>query len=136
MPAAGREDFSYFNFLELLTAYLPVVESPYSYTANSAKWCKALFKLREEYGDEYPDLFQDIYFTQRKPADPYSAQVSEFFSKCGLTIHNPVYERMEITEEKRLALKATSEKPLQRYKEIIAKMATNMALQIRDKAEC
>ena len=135
MPAAGREDFSYFNFLELLTAYLPIVELSNGYTANSAKWCKAVFELREKYGDKYPELFQDIYFTQRKPADPSSAQVSEFFSKCGLTIHNPLYERMEITEEKRTALKATSEKPLERYKKIIEEMSKEMARLIREKAE-
>jgi len=101
-------EWSYFNVLEMLIAAMP----PGKYTADIGKWTKVVKRLEEQCEDKYPELFRDIYFIEREPLDPYSAEVEEFFQRIALAVHNPNFDIMEITPKKKERIKARATKRL------------------------
>lgn len=102
------QPWSYFNVLEMLVAAMPAGK----YTADIGRWNRVVKNLEEEYQDKYPEIFRDIYFIEREPLNPYSSEIEEFFQRIALAVHNPSFDIMEITEEKRDQIKARATKRL------------------------
>ncbi len=101
-------EWSYFNVLEMLVAAMP----PGKYTADIGKWTRVVKRLGEQCQVKYPELFSDIYFIEREPLNPYSSEVEEFFQRIALAVHNPNFDIMEITPEKRERIRTRATKRL------------------------
>jgi len=126
--SAEPRRWSYFNVLEMLVAAMP----PGKYTADIGQWTRVIRNLEEQYEDKYPDLFDDIYFVEREPLNPYSAGVEEFFQRIALVVYNPSYDVMEITPEKQERIRSRVKKRLkEEYVTAIEEMSAAVAGQLK-----
>jgi hypothetical protein len=120
--------WSYFNVLEMLIAAMP----PGKYTADIGKWTRVVKDLEDQYRDRYPELFRDIYFIEREPLNPYSSELEEFFQRIALAVHNPDFDIMEITPEKKERIKARATKRLDAdHVKIIEKISQDAAKSLK-----
>ena len=124
MVTRDRPRVTYLDFLELLLAYLP---EELQYRADAGSWTKAVSKLRDDYEERFPQLFEDFVIIDRPPMDPHSDQVSHFLrvEQEGDVIHvlNPGYEWLQIPPPSKDLLKKRNEWLLKLYgDEIIREM--------------
>lgn len=85
--------WSYFNVLKMLIASVPEG----TYTPDFGRWTKVIKDLQQKYENKYPELFDDIYFIEHEPLNPYSPEIEEFFQRIGIIVYNPNFETMDIT---------------------------------------
>ena len=98
--------------LSLLVFFLPEAQ----YTADAGKWANAIAMLKETYGAEHPDFFQDFRFRRSPRGDNYSSEVSNFLAFLQFAdateVHNPGFTTMDFK-------KGTRERLVARYKGLV-----------------
>jgi len=127
---APARQWSYFNVLEMLVAAMP----PGRYTADIGEWTRAIKDLQDHYQEEYPGLFDDIYFIESEPLNPYSAEMEEFFQRIALVVYNPNFDVMEISDSRQDRLRARAVKRLRKEDvKAIEEMSRDIATHLRAK---
>ena len=85
---------------QLLSLLIASLDTDVEYTPDAGRWTQMLFDLREEYGDDHPELFRNVSISMRGGRRPYSSDVSEFLTKMQMgsvvAVMNPDYVRLKI----------------------------------------
>lgn len=132
--AARERRESHWNYVEvlaLLVAFLPSGKMK----RDKGVWHQAIYDLREEYGERYPEFFEGIFFTKRPPLPPYSSQVSEFFSMMRRSDHmrdypyllTPSSAFMEMPDDAKRSLIERMPEHLKGYEEVLREMSGKLA---------
>ena len=71
---------SYWNYVDALAYALALrnPDKPERFTGDPAEWHKAVFDLKERFGDDLPDAFKHIVFDTKPGHVPFSGQVDHF----------------------------------------------------------
>ncbi len=122
MVTKDKRRVTYLDFLELLLANLPGNE----YKADSGSWAWAIYRLRDIYDKECPELFEDFVLIPRPPMNPHSEEVSHFLQveQQGdiIRVHNPGFVLLEISEPNKAILKKRNAEMGKRYRKQIDAM--------------
>ena len=108
----ATQDTGYWNYVDVF-AYALALSGGDKFRADPEKWHIAVDELYQERSNEWPELFEHVYFERPHGLPPYSPQVEHFLhvvAQAGrLSAPNPAYVVLEMDQRQREAI--ISQKP-------------------------
>ncbi|MBI4339049.1 MAG: hypothetical protein HY680_03755 [Chloroflexi bacterium] len=123
----------YWSYVDALALALALHEAdkPQTFTADSARWHKAILEVKNRYMDALPEVFKRVSFDTKLGQPPYSGEVEHFLhvmAQGGLMSEpNPAFTVFNMSTEQKQALRNRDRGSLAPYENILAQVGQTLS---------